>query len=393
MNVLFVLYESFESNSALHVHHFANHLTALGVSCAVAVPVGSLEPPIPGERRYATLGFGDPRSLATAFPDGRGPDVIHGWTPRERVRAFCEAVLRDHDATLFVHLEDNEDCLLERTLRGRPLPEGPVPGNLSHPARYRTFLAAARGITLIAEPLAEFVPSATPWTLLWPGADTGRFHPGIAPNPSLGLGSDTFVLAYTGNVHAANAREVRSVYVAAALLSREGCPAVVLRTGRNHCSFLGGDDSWARPHAVEMGFVPHAQMPSILAAADLLVQPGQPDTFNEYRFPSKLPEYLAMGKPVILPRANLGHHLVHLRDALVYPSVDALCILKAALMLVADPGLKDRLGAGAWAFARTRLDWRDSARMLLSFYEQVLRGPARRFVAPEPSGTVQGQES
>ena len=37
-NVLFVLYEDFHSNSAVHVHHFANHLIELGLDCVVSVP-------------------------------------------------------------------------------------------------------------------------------------------------------------------------------------------------------------------------------------------------------------------------------------------------------------------------------------------------------------------
>ena len=37
-NILFVLYEDFHSNSALHVHHFANNLMKFGFDCVVAVP-------------------------------------------------------------------------------------------------------------------------------------------------------------------------------------------------------------------------------------------------------------------------------------------------------------------------------------------------------------------
>lgn len=374
MNVLFVLYESLDSNGALHVHHFANQLAALGVRCAVAVPTGPLEVPLPGGRRYATVGFADPGELARAFPGGGGPDLVHAWTPRERVRVFCQAVLRQHSVPLLVHLEDNEDYLAERLL-GQPLAmlsQGEVPETLSHPRRSREFLASAAGITVIAEPLAEFVPPGVPWTLLWPGADTVSFHPRTQPaGDRFGIPPNVFVLAYTGNVHLANAREVRSVYLAAALLCRQGQPTVVLRTGKDHCPFLGEDDSWARPHAVELGFVAHQALPEVLARADLLVQPGRPDRFNDYRLPSKLPEYLAMGKPVLLPQTNLGHHLRHREEALVYPVVDAVAIVEAVRLLLTEPGLAERLGQGALAFARSRLAWQDSASRLLAFYRTV----------------------
>jgi glycosyltransferase involved in cell wall biosynthesis len=153
---------------------------------------------------------------------------------------------------------------------------------------------------------------------------------------------------------------------------------VVLRTGRDFCPFLGEDDSWARPHSVELGYVDYPRMPDILSLADLLVQPGRPDRFNVYRFPSKLPEYLCMGRPVLLPAANLGLHLRHGEEALVAPRVDALAIVEAARALVADPALRERLGRGGPAFARARLDWTRSAGELRSFYEGVLHRSAPR---------------
>ena len=49
-----------------------------------------------------------------------------------------------------------------------------------------------------------------------------------------------------------------------------------------------------------------ARLPALLRLADVLVQPGESNRFNTHRLPSKLPEFLASGRPVIMPRANLG---------------------------------------------------------------------------------------
>jgi glycosyltransferase involved in cell wall biosynthesis len=389
MNVLFVLYESLESNSAVHVHHFANHLTTLGWDCVVTVPRGPLA--VPGlEARYRTVRFRHGPSLRKAFANGKGPDVVHAWTPREIVRTFCQALATHHDFALIVHLEDNEECLLERML-GRPFAQlrgdedAAVPQSLSHPTRYREFLAHAQGVTVIVEPLAEFVPEGVPRLVLPPGADQEVFHP-REPDPAfaawIGLQPGTAVLCYTGNVHPANAREVRSVYLAAAILSREGTPAVVLRTGKDSCRFLGEDDSWARPHAIELGYVDYTIMPKVLAMGDVLVQPGKADRFNTYRFPSKLPEYLAMGKPVILPQANVGLDLTHLRDALIYPVVDALQIVEGVRQVVGDERLRQALARGATEFVRTHLSWPRGAERLGRFYEEAL---PRRFGLPPMS--------
>ena len=58
-----------------------------------------------------------------------------------------------------------------------------------------------------------------------------------------GVPDNSLVFSYTGNVHAANTYEVRSLYLAVAILNREGQPAVLIRTGRDFCNFLGDDGS------------------------------------------------------------------------------------------------------------------------------------------------------
>jgi glycosyltransferase involved in cell wall biosynthesis len=380
MNVLFVLYHGFESNSALQVHQFANRLGALGWDAAVAVPYQPIAPTALGPVGYRPLHFRDCLPAARVFADGKGPDVVHAWTPREIVRGFCERLRENQQFSLIVHLEDNEECILERQA-GVPFAtlernrEVDIPEHLSHPTRYRSFLASAQGITVIIDRLDEHVPDGVPWLLLWPGADTERFFPRDR-DPSfaarLGIPPDAWVIGYNGNVHPANEHEVRSVYLAAALLSREGLPTVVLRTGRDYCRFLGEDDGWARRHSIELGYIDYPWMPEVLACADVLVQPGKPGPFNDYRFPCKLPEYLAAGRPVVLPATNLGNHLVHGRDALVYPLVDALQIVEAVRALAADRELRQTLARGSVAFATKHLRWPQSTGRLASFYETVV---------------------
>ena len=60
---------------------------------------------------------------------------------------------------------------------------------------------------------------------------------------------------------------------------------------------------------IELGAVGWREIPGYLALADAFVQPGAADDFNRYRLPSKLPEFLAMGRPVVLPDCNIGHDL------------------------------------------------------------------------------------
>ena len=374
-NVLFVIDRELSSNSGIHVHSLANGLSQLGMDCAVVAPGGKRSASELGAVLYRAVELGKATQMDRVFPNGAGPDIVHGWTPRETVRKFCDGLRERFRFKLFVHLEDNEDYLLEKLYPARPaatITEAEnVPDSVSHPARYRAFLRRASGATVIIEKLKEFVPDGVPSLTLWPGVDTGMFYPRPA-NPELArelnLPLNGATIVYTGNVHPANAAEVRSLYLAVAMLNREGHSTHLVRTGQDHCLFLADDGQWVKPYLRELGVAPRKQMPEILALADVFVQPGRVDNFNEYRFPSKLPEFLAMGKPVILPAANIARAMVSGRDAWVLDEADGPQITEAVKRIRQDAELHARLSEGALEFARTRLSWPTQAAKLKEFY-------------------------
>ena len=383
-NILFVLYHDFTSNSAIHVHNFANHLASFGHSVGVAVPDNQETVEHLGGRAYSVAPFpqfdGD---WSNIFANRAGPDVVHAWTPRENVRLFCEKLKGLGAFRLVVHLEDNEELILESNMGEsfaalENAPSSEIPGNLVHPRTYRRFLGGADGITIIMDRLERFVPEATPRALLWPGADTTLFFPrekNRATLASLEVPPENLVLCYTGNVHSANAREVRSLYVAVAMLNREGIPATLLRAGADYCSFLGEDDSWARQHSIDLGYIRHLEVAELLSLADYLIQPGVDDLFNEFRLPAKLPEFFAMGLPVILPRTNVGRFARHGLDAWVLEKVDALGIVEAVHALRANPALAQQLAKGASMFAEEHFSWSKNSRVLEQFYTSLAESP------------------
>ena len=389
MNVLFALYGDFTSNSATHVAQLADELIALGCDCTVAVPAHPESIVHLGKTRFRDRLFSAALADGGGFRDGRGPDVVHGWTPREPVREFCTALRARHpEARLVLHLEDHELHLLETKvghtldeLLALPAPELDriAPPELTHPRRGPRFLQEADLVTVLVDRLRELVPAEVPCQVLWPAADARFFHPrplDRAFRRSLGLAPDATVLAYNGNVHESNAAEVRSLYVATALLNRSGQPTQLLRTGRDFTPFLGADDSWARPFTIHLGHFSNYQQPVLLAMADYLVQPGRPGRFNDYRFPSKLPEFFALGRPVILPRTNLGLVTRHLEDAYVLDRADGESIAAAVRHLRADPALAAHLAEGALAFAARHFRWPDTAQRLLTVYRELVPAAA-----------------
>src|SRR5207237_9448140 len=115
--------------------------------------------------------------------------------------------------------------------------------------------------------------------------------------------------------------------------------------------------------------------------------PGTDNAFNKYRLPGKLPEFFAMGRPVILPRSNVGRFVRHGEEAWVLDKVDALGIVEAVLELRKQPALTARLATGACAFAREHFNWMKNASTLAAFYEKV-GGKAEKEIdvpAPAPS--------
>jgi glycosyltransferase involved in cell wall biosynthesis len=381
MNILFVLYHDFGANSAIHVHSFANHLAIFDHLVAVAIPGGQNLGVGLGEQQYRVQLFSEVTDdWSKLFPNAKPPDIVHAWTPRENVRIFCERLKGLCSFTLFIHLEDNEELILEANL-GAPFEylaateNIKVPPDLSHPRRYREFLSSAAAVTVIMDRLGEFVPDGRPQLELWPGADRSLFHPepkDSATLEGLGIPLGNIILCYTGNVHSANAREVRSLYLAAAILNRQGIPTTLLRAGKDYSPFWGPDDSWARAISVDVGYIKHVSVPSILSLADYLIQPGMGDAFNDYRLPAKLPEFFAMGRPVVLPETNVGRFVEHGNDAWVLPKVDAQAIVQSVRFLNDNPATRQRLSAGALAFAERHFDWTKNSRQLAEFYTSVL---------------------
>jgi glycosyltransferase involved in cell wall biosynthesis len=383
VNILFISHCDFPGNSAIQIFSIAAHLAELGINCAVCVPEGHTV--VTGNRdlKFSILSYSQVQLNSFRFHDGRGPDFIHVWTPRKRVMRLAQSLVAAGRTKYIVQLEDNEDVLLETELGlsasgVRPsdeLIDKDVPDHLSHPRRSRQFLAGASGITVIIDRLLEFKPPAVPGIVLWPGFDSeflvgtdlGQFS-----GRQVGVSNEDSVLVYNGNIHAANASEVRSLFLAVQALRRSGRPIVLLKTGEQ---FVSPDD-WIQEGiqsgaVVDLGRRSRQDIYGLLSIADLLVQPGRPGHFNDYRFPSKLPEFFASGKPVVLPRSNVGLRVCDGQEALLLNSGDAIEIAQKIELLLDNPEMGRRIGAAGREFAIQHLSWSKNVPLLKDFYDSL----------------------
>ena len=383
MNIVFVCHTNFRGNSGIQMFHLANALVDIGCACICVVPDGKETVADCGDPKFVSCNAAEILSDPLVFPDGRPPSLIHAWTPREHVRKVAEPLAQRSGCPIVLHLEDNEEVLaasrigLEaaemRRLTAEEL-DRRLPHYVSHPERSGDFLKRSVGVTALVEKLREFVPRGIPVQVFSPSCDPALFRP-MTPDTglraALGIGKDEIVLTYNGNVHQANRDEVRSLYLSVLFLNRMGHQARLIRLGSG-IDCMGNVREELAPHVIDLGTRPNREVPRYLSLATALVQPGSPGAFNDYRFPAKVPEFLAMGKPVILPRSNIGLQMTHGENCLLLEAGHAGQIVDRILALKCDPALAQHIATGARRFFDMHLSWEGAARLILDFYRSLV---------------------
>jgi glycosyltransferase involved in cell wall biosynthesis len=315
------------------------------------------------------------------------PSLLHVWTTREGMRMFHRDLccrFGEH-IPYVVHLEDNETLLLQQQMRLseadvadirvglRPLS---VPPHLTHPQHGERFMAAAAGVTALLESLVGHLPTAMPTAVFWPGFDPIFARPRPAAGSEVrrrfGIPSDCFLTAYTGNVHDSNVEEVRSLYISIAVINRMGIPVKLIRTGRDYVPLTQHGHEDLAAHVITLGMVSREELADITHAADILVQPGRADDWNAFRVPSKLPDFLASGRPVMLPLVNLGVVLDHGRNAIVLAEATAETIARGLLEWLPQRDRLAALGAAGAEFATDHLTWDNAADKVALLYHRLI---------------------
>jgi glycosyltransferase involved in cell wall biosynthesis len=381
-NVVLVSHCDFSGNSALHVLAIARELEQRGLAPTVAVPENSESfdevQPLP----FPVVAYDDAIAGRPVFPDGSGADLVYAFTPRELVRRATVELVRRYGCRHVVHLEDNDLLVLAGelgavdpiTLAALPLPvlDRLVRPRQANPLRAARLLELAAGITVIVPRLLELVPVGVPSAIVPAGFDENVLEPRRPRDEvraELGLDPGDLVIAYTGTVHALTRDDVRGLYEAVQRLRRDGARAVLVKTGAG--SEVTAEFPQLGDGLRDLGHVPRVAIPDVLAAADVLVQPGGTGPFNDFRFPAKIPEYLASGRPVVLPRANVGLELRDGEEALLLDRGDPDEIAAAVIRLASDPELRARIGRAGRAFALRRLRWSASVDRLQALFEEI----------------------
>lgn len=380
MNVILLNYGSLENNSANHIRGFAECLSASGHDVMICAPNINDSGREHSKYDYRIISNRDAIRHGVVFKDGKDCDILHAWTPREIIRGFLEKYKNTGKIpAILIHLEDNELAIFER-ITGLAPSHGSAdficPQGLTNPLHLSDVLLASDGITMIHQCLEPLIPKGLQSMELPPVIDFDFFCSSPCHKESWSDLSSTrrpeILLGYNGNTHAANAADLNDLYSAVDILYREGLDIGMLRTGISEASMPVAYEFVKQGRHIDLGFVNRERLPSILREIDIVVQPGNADAFNAHRLPSKIPEYLAIGLPLITGVANIGAELERENAALVLQSCGAQDIAAAIRRLKSDPQLIKSISAAGKAFARRRFSAESIGPKLEAFYSHIL---------------------
>lgn len=380
MNILFVLYDGYHSNSATFVVGYANALAGQGHSVAVAIPENSPEVTLGSDRQNFQTVTHKQISCGFVFPNGQPPTMVHAWTPRENVRKAAFGCVANTGAKLVVHLEDNEQLVTSHTIgKGQAeLAEASelelarcLPQTLSHPRLADLFVGMADAVTVVWPSLNEFVPEGIPTHHLLMCPPPGRLEGAVSVEQmpvKLGISPSENLIVYSGHLNNVNRADQSALYEAVVLLNKQNVPCRLIRTGPNT---IGTAENLARgsaPHVVEAGLLSEAELAAVMRLATVFVQPGKNDPFNRFRMPCKIGEFLHIGCPVIVPNVNVAEWLTHGENALISQDGSSREIASLCRKVFESGALRRKLAEGARVFAAKHFDLQKNAEYLSQFY-------------------------
>lgn len=124
------------------------------------------------------------------------------------------------------------------------------------------------------------------------------------------------------------------------------------------------------------GVIMHDRVPAFLDACDILISPHVPlaDGSEFFGSPTKLFEYMAMGKPIVASRlGQIGDVLTHNENSLLVEPGNLKELSDAILKLANDRELSLRLGKAARAAAIAKHTWRQNAARVLENFNTIRR--------------------
>lgn len=237
--------------------------------------------------------------------------------------------------------------------------------------RFRTRAQATTVIctTLRDKAIALGVPPES-IVLLPNGADTERLRPMplVSARHAAGLSPEAFIIGYVGTIFAGDAHLMAAAFDA---FSRQVPEAQLLIAG--YCPFDLRPLVRSPERVLQTGRLAPEQLNTYLAASDLFWLPLRDTPANRGRFPLKLTDYLAIGRPVVATAVgDVPLALEGTGAGLLAPDRPE-ALAEHSLQLYADEQQRLRMGSRARQLAETRYNWENLSAELERLYLQALK--------------------
>ena len=187
------------------------------------------------------------------------------------------------------------------------------------------------------------------------GVDLQRFHPrntGSAVRRAHGFAADDVVLVFTGWLYEFSGLD-------AVMQAMQQLPLnvrlLIVGTGEAEPRLRALQQSLGlAARVVFAGQQPYAQMPALLAAADVCLLHSEVNAVTRHIVPIKVYEYMASGKPVLAALLPGLQREVPAGNGILYAPPAAL---QQTLQLLLDPAVRATAGRQARSFTEKYCDW------------------------------------
>jgi phosphatidylinositol alpha-1,6-mannosyltransferase len=243
-------------------------------------------------------------------------------------------------------------------------------------AIYRSADAIVAANTFAYERVAAICNSTQRLSLITPGVDTAAFHPGERPGwieRRYELGNSP-VIVTVGRLVKKKGHETVLRSLPAVLRQIPDAKYLVVGGGPEESRLKQVVQELGLGHSVRFtGDIPHHALADFYRAGDLFCMVNQQDATGDIEsFGMVVIEAGACGKPVIAGRSGgTAESVIEGQTGLLCDPGNHAALSEMLLLLLANPGLGNRMGSAGLERARRDFNWDSRARQLLAVHNHI----------------------
>jgi len=192
-------------------------------------------------------------------------------------------------------------------------------------------------------------------------------YPKASAREKLGLEQDILIIGYLGAIFL---RDAHFMVKAFDMIHQSEPRARLLLIG--YCNIP--IESYSKyPEAIQRtDSIQYTEINTYLAACDVCWLPLKDSGANRGRFPLKINDYMAAGKPIIATDVGDMADLVQAGKFGVISSDQPEYLSEQALDLLYNPAQREQMGQNARQFAESEFNWTSISERLLQHYQRIL---------------------